>query len=108
MTKKLGDVMNGLSSERQKKIERLGKELLNEYMTLAELRKAQQLTQKDLAEKLHINQENISRIEKRSDMMLSTLRHHVEAMGGELSITVQFPDHTPIRISGLADSSREQ
>ncbi|MBI2421499.1 MAG: XRE family transcriptional regulator [Candidatus Hydrogenedentes bacterium] len=108
MTKKLGDVMSGLSRKRREKIEHRGKELLNEYMTLAELRKAQQLTQKELAEKLQVNQENISRLEKRSDMMLSTLRHHVEAMGGELSITVQFPDHTPIRISGLADISSEK
>lgn len=101
MTKKLKEVMDVLPEHRRDKIERRGEEILNEYHTLEELRKAQALTQKELASKLNINQENISRIEKRSDMMLSTLRNHVRAMGGELSITVQFPNHAPVTLSGI-------
>ncbi len=101
MTKELKDVMNALPKSRRAKIERRGEEILGEYLTLEELRKAQKLTQKELARKLNINQENISRIEKRSDMMLSTLRNHVEAMGGELNITIQFPNHAPVTLSGI-------
>ncbi|MCF6283590.1 MAG: helix-turn-helix domain-containing protein [Candidatus Hydrogenedentes bacterium] len=105
MTKKLKDVMNALPKDRREEIERRGEEILDEYLTLEELRKAQKLTQTELARKLNINQENISRIEKRSDMMLSTLQNHVRAMGGELSITVQFPNHSPVTLSGIGQNT---
>lgn len=101
MTKSLSDVMSALPKRRRTKIMRRGEEIVDEYLTLEELRKAQNLTQKELAKKLKINQENVSRLEKRSDMMLSTLRSHIEAMGGELNITVQFPNHGPIHLSGI-------
>jgi DNA-binding XRE family transcriptional regulator len=108
MTKSLDDVMSTLPKKRRAKIERRGEELVDEYLTLAELRKAQKLTQKELAKKLNVNQENISRLEKRSDMMLSTLRNHVEAMGGKLNLTVQFPDHDPVSLTSIGQSkSRE-
>ena len=108
MTKRLTDVMNALPQKRRKEIERRGEEILDGYLTLEELRKAQKLTQKELARKLNINQENISRIEKRSDMMLSTLRNHVRAMGGELTITVQFPNHAPVILSGIGKNSPDR
>ncbi len=107
MTKTFDDVINALPNSRRAKIETRGAELLDEYLTLGELRKAQHLTQKELAKKLNVNQENISRLERRSDMMLSTLRNHIEAMGGELNITVQFPDHDPIAISGIGEDGQE-
>jgi DNA-binding XRE family transcriptional regulator len=107
MTKKLDDVMNSLPRSRRVNIERRGEEILDEYLTLEELRKAQKLTQKELARKLNINQENISRLEKRSDMMLSTLQNHVRALGGELSITVQFPNHAPVKLSGIGQGTRD-
>ncbi len=101
MTKILNDVMAALPTERREEIELRGSEILDEYLTLQQLRKAQQLTQKKLAEKLNVNQENISRLEKRSDMMLSTLRDYVEAMGGELNITVRFPDQPSVSLLGI-------
>ncbi len=73
------------------------------YLTLQELRKAHDLTQEALAAKLNIKQENVSRIEKRSDLLLSTLRGYVEAMGGELELIVQFPDSPPITLDGFSD-----
>jgi hypothetical protein len=50
-----------------------------------------------------VKQEQISRIEKRTDMHLSTLRRQIEAMGGELILTAQFKDGTPVRLTGLAE-----
>ncbi len=61
-------------------------------MALEELRGAKQLTQADMAEMLDVPQSSISRIERRADMYLSTLRSYVHAVGGELRIQAVFPD----------------
>lgn len=99
--------MNGLSEERRGRIEEKGQELLNDYMTLQDLRKAQALTQEALAKTLNVKQENISRLEKRSDMMLSTLKNYVEAMGGKLELTVHFPNKKPISLNAIGMSGQE-
>ncbi len=105
MTKKLDDVMKALPAQRRKKIECRGEELIAEHFTLSELRKARKLTQKELANVLKVSQENISSLEKRTDVMVSTLRNHIEAMGGELTITVTFPEHKPVRLEGIGANS---
>lgn len=61
-------------------------------MPLNELRQARGLSQKMLAEVLHVQQPSIAKIEKRTDMYISTLRSHIEAMGGELEVIARFPD----------------
>jgi predicted transcriptional regulator len=61
-------------------------------MPLAELRRARGMSQKALAEMLHVQQPSIARLEKRTDMYLSTLRSHIEAMGGKLEVVARFPD----------------
>ena len=81
-----------LSPERQKRIEKNGKQLIKEYKKLVEFRKAVGLTQVELARKLSISQENVSRLEKRDDMHLSTLRKYIEALGGELELFINIPD----------------
>ncbi len=63
-------------------------------MPLHELRRARQLSQEQLAEELGATQPEISKIEHRTDMYVSTLRRFVEAMGGQLEITARFPDGT--------------
>ena len=65
------------------------------------------LTQKRMARVLGVGQDSVSRLEQRSDLLLSTLRGYVEAMGGRLSIVAEFPDHEPVILSGIAaiDSS---
>ena len=68
---------------------------------LRDLRKAHELTQTRMAEALHISQDGVSRIEKRSDFLLSTLRSYVEAMGGQLRLVAEFPDRKPVLIAGL-------
>jgi predicted XRE-type DNA-binding protein len=71
-------------------------------MPLNELRQARGLSQKMLAEVLHVQQPAIAKIEKRTDMYLSTLRSHIEAMGGELDVVARFPDGT-VKISNFSD-----
>ena len=61
-------------------------------MALDELREARKLTQAQLAATLHVDQGSISKMERRTDMYISTLRNFIEAMGGELHIRAVFPD----------------
>jgi predicted transcriptional regulator len=71
-------------------------------MPLNELRQARGLSQKMLAEVLHVQQPSIAKIEKRTDMYLSTLRSHIEAMGGELDVIARFPDGS-VKINNFTD-----
>jgi predicted transcriptional regulator len=71
-------------------------------MPLNELRQARGLSQKMLAEVLHVQQPSIAKLEKRTDMYISTLRSHIEAMGGELEIVARFPEGN-VKISNFAD-----
>lgn len=71
-------------------------------MPLKELRQARGLSQKMLAELLQVQQPSIAKIEKRTDMYLSTLRSLIEAMGGELDVVARFPDGT-VKISHFSD-----
>jgi len=74
-------------------------------MTLRELRQARKLTQVRIAKKLGITQDGVSRLEKRSDLLLSTLRNTLEAMGGSLSLVAEFPDREPVILSGIAEDN---
>ena len=85
-----------LSPAQRKKVEARAAELIAEEMTLRDLRKARALTQARMAEQLGITQDGVSRLEKRSDLLLSTLRKTVEAMGGSLSLVAEFPDRAPV------------
>lgn len=75
-------------------------------MPLNELRQARGLSQKMLAEVLHIQQPAVAKLEKRTDMYLSTLRSHIEAMGGELDVVARFPDGV-VKISNFSDLERQ-
>jgi transcriptional regulator with XRE-family HTH domain len=101
MARSLDDVLQGLPAERRERLEKLGNERLEEYRTLQDLRKARDLTQIRMAETLGVKQENISRLEKRSDLLLSTLRSYVGAMGGTLELVARFPDRHPVVLSSL-------
>jgi len=100
--KNLDRIWNKMSSERKKKIEARAAEVIAEEMTLQELRKAHRLTQESLAAALNVGQDQISRLEKRSDLLLSTLRSYIEAMGGKLMIIAEFPEHKPVILSGIS------
>ena len=104
MARKLDDVMATLPKERQQRVKAHAMELA----TLKDLRLAAQQTQEQLAATLGVGQDTISRLEKRSDMLLSTLRHYVESMGGKLELVAQFPNRPPVVIEHLGmDSAPE-
>lgn len=71
--------------------------------SLRDLRKGAKQTQKDLAAALGVGQDTISRLEKRHDMLLSTLRHYVECVGGHLTLVATFPHQPPVVIDHLGD-----
>jgi DNA-binding XRE family transcriptional regulator len=98
----LKDILETLPSERQAKISARTAELMAEKMTLQQLRSAYQLTQQAMAERLKVRQETISRLEKRVDMLLSTLGSYISATGGELKLIAEFPDRPPVVIRGLS------
>jgi transcriptional regulator with XRE-family HTH domain len=91
-----------LSPARRKKVAARAAQLIAEEMTLQELRRARKLTQVRMAKALGISQDGISKLEKRSDLLLSTLRKTVEAMGGSLSLVAEFPDRDPVLLSGIS------
>jgi transcriptional regulator with XRE-family HTH domain len=98
----VNDVIASLPAERQAKIKARAAELMAEEMTLQDLRKAREFTQIRMGELLNMRQENVSRLERRADLLVSTLQSYVAAMGGELSLVVEFKDRPPVKISGLA------
>ncbi len=97
MTKKLKDLLTELPAKRQARIELRAQELA----TLKELRTAAQQTQTDMALSLGVGQDAISRLEKRSDMLLSTLRLYIESLGGKLQLVAQFPGRPPVVLDHL-------
>lgn len=101
------EVLRRLPPEEQRAIEERSRELITEYLTLQDLRKARELTQERLAERLGIGQENVSRLEKRTDPLLSTLSSYVAAMGGRLRLVAEFPDRPPVVLSGLSSDLAE-
>ena len=93
----------GLSERRRKKVEARAAELVAEEMSLQALRRAQRLTQARIGKALNIGQDGVSRLEQRSDLLISTLRSYVQAMGGDLQLIASFPDRPAIAVTGLAD-----
>ncbi len=105
MAKKIDEVIGRLPKKRQKRIEKRSQELVQEYMALQEIRKAMALTQKDMAGKLKISQDGVSRLERRSDMLLSTLRKYIESMGGKLNLVAELPNRPPVEIAGFIEGA---
>lgn len=101
MTKKFSELRAKMKPDAQLRAEAKAKQLLAE-MPLNELRQARGLSQKVLAEVLHVQQPSIAKLEKRTDMYLSTLRTHIQAMGGELDIIARFPDGS-VKISNFSE-----
>jgi transcriptional regulator with XRE-family HTH domain len=98
----LKDKMEELNEARRRKIEARAAELAAEEMSLRDLRRAHRLTQARVGKALKIGQDGVSRLEQRSDLLISTLRNYVEAMGGDLELIARFPDRPAIAVTGLA------
>jgi transcriptional regulator with XRE-family HTH domain len=99
--------MKGLKPARRKRVEARAAALIAEEMSLRDLRQALKLTQERLAEALDIGQDGVSRIEQRSDLLISTLRSYIEAMGGHLELIAEFPNRPPVVLSGIASAELE-
>src|SRR5882724_12584973 len=102
MPTNVDDIIRKLSPAQRKKVEARAAQLIAEEMTLRELRHARKLTQVRIAKALGITQDSVSRLEKRSDLLLSTLRKTVRAMGGNLSLIAEFRDREPVVLSNIA------
>jgi Helix-turn-helix domain len=82
-------------------------QLLKQEMALAELRKARQQSQADLAARLQVHQPAIAKMEHRADMYVSNLRRFIEAMGGTLEIVAHFPEGS-VRLLTSVRSKRKK
>lgn len=105
MARKFDELRANMSPQAQAKSEQAFQEMLRE-MPLHELRRARGLSQKALAEVLHVEQPAIAKMEKRADMYISTLRSHIEAMGGALEIVARFPEGA-VRIQNFNTLDRD-
>jgi DNA-binding XRE family transcriptional regulator len=106
MTVTLEEFTKNLTPEERAKVAARTAELIEEELTLRDLRQAQHLTQERMAELMGVEQENVSRLERRADLLLSTLSGYVAAMGGKLRLVAEFPNRHPVAIA-LADITGE-
>jgi transcriptional regulator with XRE-family HTH domain len=104
MTVTLEEILNQMPEERRARIFKRADEIRQE-INLREMRRLRKITQTRLSKKLRIGQEGISRIERRADLYLSTLRNYVEGVGGKLSLVVEFPDRAPVVLTGFGEGS---
>ncbi|MBK1685078.1 XRE family transcriptional regulator [Rhodoferax fermentans] len=104
MAKKFSELRARMTPQAQERSAAQAERLLA-AMPLNELRQARGLSQKVLADVLQVQQPAIAKLEKRTDMYLSTLRSHIEAMGGELEVIARFPDGA-VKISNFAELGR--
>ena len=102
MTVTLDEFMQDFTPEERAQVAARKAELVEEELTLRDLRQAQHLTQERMAALMGVEQENVSRLERRADLLLSTLSSYVAAMGGKLRLVAEFPNRHPVAIA-LAD-----
>jgi transcriptional regulator with XRE-family HTH domain len=105
MGRNLNEILDALPKERRQRVEARYRELKNEVESLQELRAAAGKAQAEIATALNVKQPSVSKIEKQTDMYLSTLRNYIKAMGGELDLVVRFPSRPAIHILRLGDAS---
>jgi transcriptional regulator with XRE-family HTH domain len=103
MGRTLNDVIGKLPKSRQDHIAARYRALRDEVESLQALRKAAGKAQSEIASTLRISQPSVSKIEKQTDMYLSTLRNYVEAVGGDLELVVRFPKQEPLHLHGLGE-----
>ncbi len=103
MARSLNEIIAELPPEEQAEIEARYQVLKQEVEGLRELRQIAGKAQEDIASALNIKQPSVSKIEKQADMYLSTLRGYVEAIGGELELTVKLPSRPVLHLRSLGD-----
>jgi DNA-binding XRE family transcriptional regulator len=106
VTKTLDEFMQDFTPRERTKVRARTVELIEKELTLRDLRQARHLTQERMATLLGVEQENVSRLERRADLLLSTLSSYVAAMGGKLRLIAEFPNRHPVAIA-FADIAGE-
>jgi transcriptional regulator with XRE-family HTH domain len=106
MVKKFQNLRGKMSPERQAKVQVKTKELLD-AMPMQQLRRARELSQEQLAEALRVKQGSVSKLERRTDLYISTLRRYIEAMGGDLELRANFPEGS-VTITSLGEIDNSQ
>lgn len=105
MAKSLNSLLAKVSPEVKAEANRKAAQLLSE-MTLSELRKSREITQSTVADTLGLKQANISQLEKRDDVYVSTLRNYLKAIGGQLDLVVRFKDGEEVIINNQFNEPR--
>lgn len=108
MPRNVDDIIKNLTPAQRKRVEKRAAALIAEEMTLQQLRHARKLTQQKLAKVLNIGQEGVSKLEQRTDLLISTLRSCVKGMGGDLHLVAEFPDRPPVELVGFAAMEKER
>jgi DNA-binding XRE family transcriptional regulator len=108
MAIKARDYIAKLPEHEQRAINEEARKLIREESTLAAIREAKKKSQVELAKKLGVLQPAVSKIERQTDMYLSTLSSYIEAMGGELEIVAVFPNSDPVRITQFKPLKRKR
>jgi transcriptional regulator with XRE-family HTH domain len=104
--KNINQIIGSLPAKRRAKVTARAQQLIGEEMALQHVRKARHLTQVQMAKTLNIGQDSVSRLESRSDLLVSTLQSYIEAMGGSLKLVVEFPDGRAV-LSNLGGTEDE-
>ncbi|MDJ0731037.1 MAG: XRE family transcriptional regulator [Crocosphaera sp.] len=107
MTKTLAEMMSNFTPQEQAEIQGEADHLIAEEMILRELRKAYNLTQTEIAKNLVLEEDNISKLEKETDLLLSTLANYIERLGGTLKLVAEFPEKQTIIIKSLTDLNND-
>jgi len=107
-TVSLEEMLERESEEFRESVKQRTAELIAEEMNLRDVRRLRKLTQARLSKKLKIGQEGVSRIEKRTDLYISTLRGYVEGVGGKLKLIVELPDRPPVLLTGLGEDDGQK
>jgi transcriptional regulator with XRE-family HTH domain len=105
MKQNFNELFSKMKPEAQERVKARSSQLL-QAMALADIRRAQASTQEQLAKTLGVNQAWISRVERQTDMYLSTLRSYIEALGGELEVSARF-DNYSVRLRQFAETQGE-
>lgn len=108
MGRTLNEIIETLPKAQQDRIAARYRVLKDEVESLQALRKAAGKAQNEIASTLRISQPSVSKIEKQTDMYLSTLRNYVEAVGGDLELVVRFPKQEPLHLRGLGEVLQTQ
>lgn len=101
-------IRKGLPAARQVKVARRAATLIAKERALAALRQSRKKTQSQIGASLGVGQDSVSRLEARSDVLISTLRTYVEALGGRLTLLAEFPDQEPVVLSFPPSLARER